>query len=81
MSETKFHTHTEPQAVNAVKTAMGKEGEADHMSQAVCLEEKKLLHAWRLIRMNRLNEGAVWQVDLLLGDDYEISNYTRAFMN
>jgi hypothetical protein len=36
-------------------------------------------YACRLFRRNSLKEGAIWNVDPLLGNDRKISDYTTAF--
>jgi hypothetical protein len=47
------------------------------MSQAQP-SEKKWRYACKLFGMNSLKEGAMWHVDLLLGNDHEIGSYMTA---
>jgi hypothetical protein len=47
---------------------------------STALGKEEWWYACRLFRRNSLKEGAKWNVDLLLGNDCEISDYTTAFV-
>jgi hypothetical protein len=46
------------------------------MSHAQPSEKKKWWYACKLFRTNSLKEEAMWHVDLLLGNNREISSHT-----
>jgi hypothetical protein len=50
----------------------------EEMSKAQPSEKNKWRYAYRLFGTNSLKEGAMWHVDLLLGNAHEISHYTTA---
>jgi hypothetical protein len=50
-----------------------------HTSQTQPLEKKKWQYAHRLFRKNSLKEGAMWHIDLLLGNNHE-TNETIAIV-
>jgi hypothetical protein len=45
---------------------------------STALEKKLWRYACKLFGTNSLKEGAMWRVDMLLRNDCEICNYTKA---
>jgi hypothetical protein len=49
----------------------------EETSEAKPSEKKKWQYACRLFRTNSLKDEPMWHIDLLLGNDWKTSNYTR----